>query len=70
MSAINKIEDTMNEALIEKLRQCLPKHQENSENIKSLLAKLYTRITSSGNENLLSTSFLSLIYSILITKDS
>ncbi|XP_074098473.1 cytosolic carboxypeptidase 1 isoform X4 [Cotesia typhae] len=50
MSAINKIEDTMNEALIEKLRQCLPKHQENSENIKSLLAKLYTRITSSDRK--------------------
>ncbi|KAH0545752.1 hypothetical protein KQX54_002863, partial [Cotesia glomerata] len=50
MSAINKIEDTMNEALIEKLRQCLPKHQENSENIKNLLAKLYTRITSSDRK--------------------
>ncbi|XP_057320034.1 cytosolic carboxypeptidase 1-like isoform X1 [Microplitis mediator] len=50
MSVNKNVEDTMNEILVEKLRQCLPKHQENYETIKSLLAKLYTRITSSDRK--------------------
>ena len=41
-------DDAMNDALLEKLRCCLPKIQENSDTMRNVVAKIHARITSSG----------------------
>ncbi|XP_044006986.1 cytosolic carboxypeptidase 1-like isoform X3 [Aphidius gifuensis] len=51
MSTTNKnMDDPINEVLLEKLKSCLPKIQDNSELIRSILAKLHARVTSSDKK--------------------
>lgn len=41
-------DDVMNAALLEKLRTCLPKLQENGDIVRNVVAKIHARVTSSG----------------------
>lgn len=41
-------DDAMNDALLEKLRSCITKMQENTDTIRHVMAKLHARVTSSG----------------------
>ncbi|XP_043280030.1 cytosolic carboxypeptidase 1-like isoform X2 [Venturia canescens] len=40
-------DDAMNDALLEKLRSCIPKIQESGDTIRNVMAKLHARVTSS-----------------------
>lgn len=67
MSTINKNgDDTINEALLEKLKSSLPKVQENGETIRSSLAKLHLRVTSPGKTKLIYINFDWNLVNILI----
>ncbi|XP_063994671.1 cytosolic carboxypeptidase 1-like isoform X3 [Diachasmimorpha longicaudata] len=50
MSRGRNIDDAMNEMLMEKIKGCLPKIQENAEIIRTTLAKFHARATSSDRK--------------------